>query len=38
MKDHVVPFVAGFAVFAAVFLAIDYAVMNMQGLSLIFSP
>jgi hypothetical protein len=25
-------------VFAAVFLAIDYAVMNMQGLSLIFSP
>ena len=38
MKDYVVPFVAGFAVFGAMFLAIDYAVMSMQGLSLIFTP
>jgi hypothetical protein len=38
MKDHVVPFIAGFVVFGAVFLAIDYAVMTMQGLSLIFHP
>lgn len=38
MKDTIVPFVAGFVVFGGVFLAIDYAVMTMQGLTLIFHP
>lgn len=38
MKDYLIPFTAGFVVWGAVFLAIDYAVMSLQGLSLIFHP
>ena len=38
MRDTVIPFVAGLVVFGAVFLTIDYAVMSMQGLTLIFHP
>lgn len=36
MKQTIVPFVAAFVVCAAAFLLLDYAVMAMQGLSLIF--
>jgi hypothetical protein len=35
-KGYVLPFIAALAVFAATFLLLDIAVMNMQGLSLIF--
>ena len=35
-KDYLVPFSAAFVVFAAAFVLLDMAVMNMQGLSLIF--
>ncbi len=38
MKGYIVPFVAAFVVCAVVFLGIDYALMNLQGLSLIFRP
>lgn len=36
MKQTVVPFIAAFVICAAGFLALDYAVMAMQGLTLIF--
>ncbi len=36
MKGYLVPFVAAFVVCAAAFLALDVAIMNAQGLSLIF--
>jgi hypothetical protein len=36
VKGAVVPFVIAFAVCAAVFLGIDYAVMKMMGLALIY--
>jgi hypothetical protein len=38
LKDYVIPFSAAFVVFGAVFLGIDYAIMTLQGLSLIFHP
>ena len=38
VKDYLVPFIAAFLVCGAVFLGIDYALMNLQGLSLIFQP
>ncbi len=38
MKQTIVPFVAAFVVCAAGFLALDYGVMAMQGLTLIFNP
>lgn len=38
MKDYFIPFVAGFVVCGAGFLAIDYAIMSLQGLSLIYHP
>jgi hypothetical protein len=37
MKDYIVPFLVAFVVFCAAFLALDAAIMNAQGLSLIFS-
>ena len=36
MKDYVLPFACAFVVCAIAFLAMDYAVMAMQGLSLIY--
>ena len=38
MKKTVMPFATAFVAFAAAFLALDYAVMAMQGLTLIFQP
>ena len=38
MKDYLLPFAGAFVVCAAAFLMMDYAVMAMQGLSLIFEP
>jgi len=36
IKGYVLPFTAALIVFAAAFLLLDTAIMNMQGLSLIF--
>jgi hypothetical protein len=36
MKDYIVPFVAAFAACGIGFLALDAAIMSLQGLSLIF--
>ena len=36
MIKHIAPFAVAFVVFAAVFLALDVALMDAQGLSLIF--
>jgi hypothetical protein len=36
IKGYFLPFAAALVVFAAAFLALDTAVMNMQGLNLIF--
>ncbi len=38
MKDHLIPFVLGFLGCGLAFLALDYAVMHMMGLTLIFNP
>jgi len=38
MKIYLVPFVASFLVFGIVFLALDFSVMKLQGLALIFRP
>ena len=36
MKDYIVPFAVAFAAFALAFLAVDYAIMHAQGLTLIY--
>jgi hypothetical protein len=36
MKDYMVPFAAAFVFCGLAFLALDFAVMNLQGLSLFF--
>ncbi len=36
IKGFLLPFAAAFVVFAAAFLLLDMAIMNLQGLSLIF--
>ena len=36
MKGYLVPFVGALVVFIGAFLLLDTAIMNMQGLSLIF--
>jgi hypothetical protein len=38
VKNYLASFGIAFVVFAAAFLALDIAIMNLQGLSLIFSP
>ncbi len=38
MKDYFIPFTAAFIACGAGFLAIDYAIMSLQGLTLIFHP
>ncbi len=38
LKGYIVPFAAAFLVFAVGFVTLDYAVMRLQGLSLIYQP
>lgn len=38
MKDYFLPFTAAFIICCGGFLALDYAIMSLQGLSLIFHP
>ncbi len=38
MKDYVLPFLVAFVVCGAAFLALDLAVMSLQGLGLFFTP
>jgi hypothetical protein len=38
MKTYLVPFVTAFLVFGIVFLALDFSVMKLQGLALIYRP
>jgi len=37
MKAYLLPFVGAFVVFAIVFLALDFSIMKLQGLTLIYS-
>jgi len=38
VKEHLVPFVVALAACALVFLALDYTIMKMMGLTLIYQP
>jgi len=38
MKVYLLPFVAALLVFGIVFLALDFSVMKLQGLALIYRP
>jgi len=38
MKAHFLPFVAALVVFGIVFFALDFSVMKLQGLALIYRP
>ena len=38
MRAYLVPFVVAFIVFGIVFLALDFSVMKLQGLALIYRP
>lgn len=38
MKAYFLPFIAAFVVFGIVFLALDFSVMKLQGLALIYRP
>ena len=38
MKNYLLPYAVAFMGFGVLFLAIDTAIMNLQGLSLIFHP
>jgi hypothetical protein len=38
MKGYFVPFVGSFIAFGIMFIAFDYAMMGLQGLSLIYHP
>ena len=38
MRGYVIPFLAAMVAFGVGFLALDYAVMSFQGLTLIFQP
>ncbi len=38
MKRYVLPFLLALVIFLGAFLALDAAVMSMQGLSLIYGP
>lgn len=37
MKTRLMPFIAAFVVFALVFLALDFTIMKLHGLTLIYS-
>ncbi len=36
MKDHIIPFTMALIVFGLAFLALDFFIMKLQGLTLIF--
>jgi hypothetical protein len=38
VKEYLAPFAAAFVASALAFLAIDYAVMRMMGLALVYQP
>jgi len=38
MKAYLLPFIGAFIVFALVFLALDFSMMKLQGLTLIYHP
>jgi hypothetical protein len=38
LRDYLVPFAVAFLAFCAAFLALDVAVMSLQGLTLIYQP
>lgn len=38
MKTHLKPFIAAFIVFGILFLVLDFSVMKLQGLTLIYRP
>lgn len=38
MKDFAIPFAVAFIGFGLTFLAVDFAVMHAQGLTLIYTP
>jgi hypothetical protein len=38
MKGYLVPFIGALVAFSVMFLAFDYAMMGLQGLSLIYHP
>ena len=38
MKDYLLPFAAAFIIFGVIFFALDYSVMKLQGLALIYRP
>lgn len=38
MKAYLLPFTAAFIVFGVMFLALDFSVMKLQGLALIYRP
>jgi hypothetical protein len=38
MKGHLVPYLVALVIFSGGFVLLDLALMNMQGLSLIFQP
>ena len=38
MKKHIIPFVLAFLVCGALFLALDFTIMKLMGLTLLFQP
>jgi len=38
VKNYLKPLIAAFVVFGIIFLALDFSVMKLQGLSLIYRP
>ena len=38
MKKYIIPFVLAFLVCSTLFLALDFAIMNLMGLTLFFQP
>ena len=38
MKEYIIPFAVAFLAFGFAFLAVDYAVMHAQGLTVIYAP
>ena len=38
MKEYLIPFVVAFLAFGFAFLAVDYAIMHAQGLTVIYAP
>ncbi len=38
MKEYLIPFAVAFLAFGFAFLAVDYAIMHAQGLTVIYAP